>query len=168
MSASRAPLRSEQRADERPLDERTADILAHIQSGDEDEDRFAIPPDAIPEGTSYEWKRFSTFGKEDPHYQANLARMGWTPVPADRHPAMLAPGSTQKTVEQDGMVLMERPAVLTKAVQDKEYRKAVGRVRDNEIQLGQAPANTAPRAKSSGDSLVKVRTSYEAPIAIPE
>ena len=46
------------------------------------EDMFYIPVDEIPEGSSYEWKRWSVNGQEDPFYIAQLREQGWEPVGA--------------------------------------------------------------------------------------
>lgn len=161
-------LRPDPRPEPRELDARTAAILDRIDANiDGEDDRYYVDPAEIPDETSYEWKRWSTLGKEDPAYHVNLTRMGWEPVPAERHPAMMPDTYTGKTIERDGMMLMERPKIITDKIQERDYRRARAQVRDNEAQLGQAPSNTAPR-DNKGTPLATVKKSYSAPIPIPE
>ena len=162
MSVDRPNPRPDLRLDPR-LDPAVQAILDKIELGqDEEEDKYYVDPAEIPDGMSYEWKRQSTFGKEDPSYQVNLARMGWTPVPADRHATMMPEGFSGKHVERDGMVLMERASVSTDAVRARDLRKARAQVRDNEVQLGQSPGITL------GPPKAQVKTSIHAPIPIPD
>src|SRR5258708_372956 len=56
------------------------------------DDPFYIPLDEIPEGSSYEWKRFSNAGLEDPFYIAQMRQQGWEPVDPKRHPNWVPPG----------------------------------------------------------------------------
>ena len=49
------------------------------------EDRFYFPVEQIHKGSSYEWKRYSTMGQEDPFYIAAMREQGWEPVDPKRH-----------------------------------------------------------------------------------
>ena len=104
--------------------------------------------------------------QEDPSYQVHLARMGWEPVPAGRHPEMMPAGTTSKTIERKGMVLMERPSEITNESRMISLRRARGQVRAKEEQLAAAPAGQFERSNKDA-SLVKVKKSYEA-MPIPE
>jgi hypothetical protein len=88
-----------------------------------------------------------------------LARQGWEVVPATRHPQMMPKGNWQ-TIERDGMMLMERPKVLTEDVHASNLKKARLQVRAKEAQLNQAPEGTFdrddPRVKPS------IKKSFEA------
>lgn len=100
-------VRPEQRADQRPEPPR---LTRHSRSLD----RFFIPPEIIPQGTSYEWKRMSVFGKEDTQHQVHLARNHWKPVPAGRHPELSGGvAGDERPIVIDGLILMERPKYLT-------------------------------------------------------
>jgi len=125
---------------------RAAAIREHL-GGDLDEgpDKFWIDPDDIPPGWSYEWKRRETLGKQDPAYQVALARKGWEPVPAQRHPSYMPEGDQHRIIEREGMVLMERPAEITAEVQALERRKANDQVGIKERQLGLTPEGQLPR-----------------------
>lgn len=139
---------------------RAAEISKHL-SGDVSEgaDRFYIDPHAIPDGWSYEWKRKTIWGKEDPAHEVELARKGWEAVPASRHPEMMPKGNWQ-TIERDGMILMERPKVITDNVHNANLKNARLQVRAKEAQLTQAPDGTFER----DDPRVKptIKKSFEA------
>jgi hypothetical protein len=124
---------------------RTAEIRGHRGGNDLDEmDRFHIDSRDVPDGWSYEWKRKTLLGKEDPAYQVELARGGWEPVPADRHPETMPTGK-YATIERDGMILMERPKELTDEARQVELRRARNQVRAKEQQLSNAPDGTMTR-----------------------
>ena len=157
-----AETRDEMRAGQREDDpraraeRRAAEIRKHLK-GDSSEgaDRFYIDPSIIPDGWSYEWKRKTIWGKEDPAHEVELARQGWEVVPATRHPQMMPKGNWQ-TIERDGMMLMERPKVLTDDVHASNLKKARLQVRAKEAQLNQAPEGTFDREKPS------IKKSFEA------
>ena len=76
-------------------------------------DEFHIDKDLQPDGWNYEWRRLSVAGKEDGFYQVDLARRGWRPVPAARHPELMPIGYRGANIEKKGLLLMERPEILT-------------------------------------------------------
>lgn len=82
-------------------------------------DRFFIDATAIPQGTSYEWKRRTLMGVEDTSNAVFFREMGWMPVPADRHPD-LARSSKDGLIEVDGMLLMERPQAKTDKSKERQ------------------------------------------------
>jgi hypothetical protein len=145
---------------------RAAEIRNHIGGLDEGTDEFYIPLEAIPEGWTYEWKRRSVLGQEDAAHQVALARLGWEPVPASRHPSFMPDGGKHAVIERKGMILMERPVEITNEARAVELRRARLQVRQKEEQLTAAPAGQFERANKS-DSLVKVGRSYES-IPVPE
>ncbi len=168
-----APSRPEMRPTMREEDpraraaRRAAELRDH-RNGDMDEgvDEFYIDPSDIPEGWSYEWKRRTVLGAEDPAYQVALARAGWEPVPTSRHPSYMPMGGDYPFIERKGMILMERPLEITDEARNAELRKARMQVRQKEAQLNSAESGHFERANKD-QSLVKVRKSYEA-IPIPE
>lgn len=167
-----AEVRKEMRPPMREEDPRTraarraAEIRNHIGNLDEGTDEFYVPPEEIPDGWTYEWKRKSVFGKEDPAHQVQLARMGWEAVPASRHPSMMPDSGGYNTIERKGMILMERPAEVTQEARIAEMRRARLQVRQKEEQLNSAPSGQFERANKE-NSLVKVKKSYEA-VPIPK
>lgn len=168
-----APARPEMRPTMREEDpraraaRRAAELRDH-HNGDMDDgvDEFYIDPADIPEGWSYEWKRRTVLGAEDPAYQVALARAGWEPVPTSRHPSYMPMGGDYPFIERKGMILMERPMEITDDARNAELRKARLQVRQKEAQLNSAEGGQFERTNKD-QSLVKMRKSYEA-MPIPD
>ena len=145
---------------------RAAEIKANRGDVDLDSiDEFYIDASIIPEGWSYEWKRHTLLGREDPSYQVSLARAGWEAVPAGRHPEMMPLHSKASIIERKGMILMERPLTLTNEARDVELRRARMQVRAKEQQLASTPDGTMTRDHARVRPNVK--KSFE-PIPVPE
>lgn len=109
------------------------------------EDQFFIPIEEIPEGSSYEWKRWSVSGQTDPFYIAQMREQGWEPVNPQRHPNWVPPGYNEPHIIKGGMILMERPEELTKEAQ-KELRLLSGQqVKEAEQRLGLTPKGELSR-----------------------
>lgn len=141
---------------------RAAELRDHnLGSMDDAPDDFYIPPSDIPDGWTYEWKRKTLLGQEDPAYQVQLAQKGWEPVDSRRHPSYMPVGYTGRTIERKGMILMERPLEITEEARNFELRKARNQVRQKEAQLSGAPEGQFDR-NNKDSSLVKVKKSYEA------
>jgi hypothetical protein len=147
---------------------RTLELRGHFTGGvlDEGADEFYINPAIIPEGWSYEWKLYSILNEEQSSYQVSLARTGWEPVPADRHPELMPRGTKEKTVMRRGMQLMERPLEITMEAKQIEREKARRQVRIKEDQLTAAPPGQFGR-DNKGVSLAHLGKSYEA-MPVPE
>lgn len=123
---SRAPMRAPLRQDI-PTDRAVAyrrDGTPVWRHGAASEDRLHIDPSLIPEGWTWEWKRFTVYNAPDPAYQAALARDGWEPVLAENYPGVFMPVDYKGPVIVDGLMLMERPSVLTEEARAEEKRKA--------------------------------------------
>jgi len=145
---------------------RAEEIRKHIGDLDEGVDDFYVDPDKIPEGWTYEWKRHTVLGQEDPTYQVAMRRVGWMPVPAARHPEMMPVGHKDEAILRKGMILMERPEEITQEVRSIDKKRARDQVRAKEQQLSDAPAGQFER-KNKDSSLAKLKKSYEA-VPIPE
>ena len=104
-------------------------------------------------------------GQEDPAYQVSIARKGWEPVPASRHPSMMPDGNKYQIIERKGMILMERPLEITEEAQRAERRRAQLQVRQKEEQLNAAPQGQFERNNKDAP-LARVKKGYS-PIAIP-
>jgi hypothetical protein len=126
---------------------------------DEYRDRLWAPEP--PEGWEYEWKVVSIMNAEDPKSIAENIRQGWEAVPRDRHPEMMPVGFPGNTIEEGGLILMERPKVLCEEARERHMRESRGLVRTKEMQLGAAPQGTFDR---SGKGVSK----QYAPITIPD
>lgn len=142
---------------------RAAEIRGHLGNMDEGVDKFRTPP--APPGWEYEWKRRLLLGQEDPSYQVELARMGWEPVPTYRHPEMMPMQGNHPTIERDGMILMQRPSVISDEARAMELSRARNQVRVKEQQLNATPDGTLTRDHPSARPQIK--KGYE-PIPVPE
>ncbi len=145
---------------------RAAQLMESVDFEDTAHDEFAAPP--APDGWTYEYKRDSVLGAKDPSYEVELAKMGWEAVPIERHPELMPIGFAGKRIEKKGMVLMERPKEITDMVRRRDQREATSRVQTIQDNLRGVKPGQFDRQQSNGESLVKVRTSIEPPMAIPE
>lgn len=141
---------------------RAAAIREHIGDLDEGTDEFYIPPSIVPEGWNYEWKRHMIWNQEDPAYTVQLAREGWEPVPASRHPEMMPKTWTESTIMRKGMVLMERPSEISEEIRRIELKRARQQVRIKEQQIAGTPDGTLTR----DDPRVRpnIKKSFDMPI----
>jgi hypothetical protein len=144
---------------------RAAELRGHLGGMDTGSDDFFVPAEYVPDGWSYEWKRKTNVGMEDPAYQVQLALRGWEPVPASRHPNMMPDDNKYQLVERKGMVLMERPLEITDEARRLEYMAAKNQIRQKEAQLASAPEGTLTRDHAQVKP--KISKGYEA-IPIPK
>jgi len=142
---------------------RAAELREHGSLNDDGVDEFYIDPRIIPDGWSYEYKRYTVLGAQDPSYQVSLALKGWEAVPAKPHPELMPDNYTGMTIERKGMILMERPAEITNEAKAREFRKAREQVGSKEAQLKGMPAG--PNSPFEPNS--KIARSYET-IAVPK
>ena len=127
---------------------RTAELRGHLGAMDEGTDEFFVDPNMVPEGWTYEWKRYLLLGAEDPSYNVSLAREGWEAVPVSRdsrHRAMMPLNWQGSHIERKGLILMERPTEIVEEVRAAERRKARDQVRAKEAQLSGTPDGTLTR-----------------------
>jgi hypothetical protein len=108
-------------------------------------DEFYIPIEEIPEGLSYEWKRFSVYGQQDPFYLAQMREQGWDPVPPSRHPNWLPPGYNEPHIIKGGQILMDRPIELTEQARAEAFFEANKQIREAEQRLGKSAPGEGPR-----------------------
>ena len=90
-----------------------------------------------------------------------LARNGWEAVPLNRHPDMMPHGWKGETIEVEGLVLMERPSVLTQEDRAMEARNAREAVAIKEAQLREG------RSGDLGKREVQRFSKSTSPINIP-
>lgn len=154
----RAPMREEDPRSRAAR--RAAELMGHIPDETEVHDSFAAPPP--PDGWTYEWKAIEVLGKEIDGKESKIAQTGWERVPADRHPEMMPRNYKGAEIKKDGMVLVERPKVITDMMRDRELKDARLAMRNNQEKLG-----IAPKAFADGNTLVDIKKSYS-PMAIPQ
>lgn len=143
---------------------RTAQLRDHLGDLDEGVDKFYVPPEDVPDGWEYEWKRLSVYGKEDPGYQVQTARTGWEAVPVSRHPNYMPASGGHKIIERDGLILMERPKEISDEVRRIERRKANAQMRQKEEQLNATPEGHLPRDEDPRTRAVLKKTYEHVPI----
>lgn len=112
---------------------RLREIRENIPDGGALRDKFWAPQ--APEGWTYEWKVRTVMNEEMSSYIVELARNGWEAVPLSRYPEMMPSGWSGQTIEVEGLVLMERPSVLTEEDRAIEARNAREAVMTKEAQL---------------------------------
>lgn len=126
-------------------------------------DEFLLPD--APEGWTYEWKRKTLLGAEDPTHMVELYQAGWEPVPVNRHPEWMPVGwDGSSTIERKGMILMERPTEIVEESRRRHDFMARKQVRDKEAQIAGAPDGTMTR--DHAQVRPQIKKGYEA-IPIP-
>ena len=138
---------------------RLRELRESMPEGGSNRDKFWAP--SPPEGWDYQWKTKTVMGEEQSSYIVELSRNGWEPVPLSRYPDMMPIGWKGETIEVEGLVLMERPKILTLEARQIESSEARSAVLTKEAQL---------RSGKSGDlgqREVHRFSKSRAPIAIP-
>jgi hypothetical protein len=124
---------------------RIEELRANTRVQEDRANEFDIPMDWVPEGWSYEWKRTHTTGKEDVDNMMTVHEAGWSPVPVDRHPELMPVGYKGANIAKKGLMLMERPLLLTEAANQRTQREYAKVLADKRESLGETPAGTMPR-----------------------
>jgi hypothetical protein len=117
------------------------------RKGLQHDDPFYIPLDEIPEGLSYEWKRFSVAGQEDPFYLAQMRAQGWEPVDPKMHPNWVPPDYTAPNIIKGGQILMERPIELTNEARAELDALANQQMREVRARVGKSEPGELERVK---------------------
>lgn len=99
-------------------------------------DIFHVDPRIIPEGWDYQWNPYTVLGETQAASQVAMAEAGWRPVPAERHPGMFMIDGTKGPIIRDGLMLEERPMILTEEARAEERKKARDQHRDAKETLG--------------------------------
>ena len=113
------------------------------------ENPFDLPMDEIPEGSNYEWKRWSVSGQHDPFYIASMRSQGWEPVDPKRHPNWVPPGYNEPHIIKDGQILMERPMELTLEARKELRQMSKKQVVEAEQRLGMTAKKLSGDANDS-------------------
>lgn len=145
-NADRSPVHNTAATDARPPSHEAAHASPRVRTRQSaataQANPFDIPKDEIPEGSSYEWKRYSVSGQSadhDPFYLASMRRQGWEPVDPKRHPNWVPPGYDKPNIIRDGQILMERPIELTNEARQEQRQLARQQMREAQERLGMAP-----------------------------
>src|SRR5690242_17941086 len=96
--------------------------------GEESPDRLGIAPELVPEGMSLQWVTDSVYGQQVPQHRARFEKRGWTPVHQEdfdgAFDGMFMARGAPGEIKVDGMVLMARPAEMTRKATLDDRRKA--------------------------------------------
>lgn len=134
--------------------------LSRKRKGTTTSDKFFIPPDQIPDGWSYEWKRHTLYNQEDPSYTVEQYEQGWRPVPVSRHPQFMPVGHKGAEILRDGLMLMERPIELTREAMAETDGTAKRQFRDKMAQL----QGEGPKFDGMERNKPQISTGYSAPL----
>jgi hypothetical protein len=107
--------------DSRSVHDRDAEIRQRLQMDYPDD--FYIDLSKKPHDVDYLRIRVSCLGQPDPHRMPTMAMKGWTPVPAERHPELLA--NSQGFCEHKGLILCERPKAYSQIEWESHHRRAL-------------------------------------------
>ena len=89
--------------------------------------RTYVNPDRIPKGTTYAWLAETVLNEPQGDNITMKMVRGWSPVPAERHPEMVAPplpgyeGARATVIRLGGLMLFEKP---TRDVRDEQRELA--------------------------------------------
>jgi hypothetical protein len=140
---------------------RANEILASLGDNiDVVNDDFYIDPASIPEGWDYNWKRYDVLGQSQTIYLNGLRQTGWDFVPSSRHPEKVGPDYKDSAIVIRGMVLMERPKIISDRIKSAYDSAARDQMRAKERQLNDAPPGTNERVGTLAGQQV-IRKSWE-------
>jgi len=80
-----------------------------------------VPKSEIPKGVVYRWVREYIQGEPDDNNVEQRLRNGWTPVPADRHPTLVAPPLPGRTQENHGVI--RRGGLILCQMSEAEFKE---------------------------------------------
>jgi hypothetical protein len=165
MRAEQRPAMREESSRDRAA-RRASEILGHMPDDNDAADKFRVDPVDVPDGFTYEWKRHTTLGAQDPSYQVSLSQYGWEPVPVSRHPQFMPSGWKGQMIEREGMVLYERPAAITEKIRERDRREAMAPIQGMKEKLSGVPQGQFARVDGEGRPTAKVAKAYS-PVDIP-
>lgn len=114
---------------------------------DESPDRLGIDPSLVPDGMSLQWVTDSVYGQPVPQHRARFEKRGWTPVHQEdfdkAFDGLFMPRGAEGEIKVDGMVLMARPAEMTRKAALDDRRKAQDVIRIKEQALRGGDINTS-------------------------
>ena len=151
---------------------REEEILSGGLNFSDSQDEFYIDPKDIPEGWSYEWKRYSVLNEIQTNHLSALMANGWAYVTPEAYPKI---PPTSGLVIQRGNVLMERPLAITQKFIERDKRLAQLQVDTKAAQIeGSARAKIGSEydVTNKGDPIrargvAGAKKTY-APIPVPE
>lgn len=132
------------------------------------EDQFAVPDHWKEEGWSYQWNRQSVYGKEDRAEMLRMQDNGWRPVPASR----FGTDEDGDYIARDGLILMERPAALTRAAEEEELKKAEAQYTNSfssvDSDLKQTVMSRTMKKRIRKEARIEIRPEMQSGGSIPD
>jgi hypothetical protein len=112
-------------------------------------DPFKIPDDLKEQDWDYQWIRTSTYGQEDVSNQVNMGENGWRPIQADRPNwrGRFMPADYKGVIVKDGLMLVERPMLLTEQAKAEHHRDTSALTRQQREQFGLSLPNGFEKAR---------------------
>jgi len=100
-------------------------------------DPFQFAEGEIPDKMSYQWIAVSVHNNNDlvPLHTAQWFENGWRPVPASRHPGRFMSAEKTGAIVRDGLMLVERPEVLTREAREEDLSKAKQQISDRNAEF---------------------------------
>jgi hypothetical protein len=116
---TKAPARGEVRG-------RDGQVLTRNRNSASAINQYYIPDRLKEDGWSLQWIRQSCYNKEDRSNLSSYSENGWSPVPGDR-PGFkeLFGAASGEAIIRDGLMLVERPAELTRQAKEEEHMEAL-------------------------------------------
>lgn len=111
------------------------EVLTRKRTGHHDPFQFA--EGEIPAGMSYQWIAVSVHNNNDlvPLHTTQWMENGWRPVPASRHPGRFMAAEKQGSIVREGLMLVERPAVLTREAHEEDVAIARRQISDRNAEF---------------------------------
>src|SRR4030095_8277920 len=105
---------------------------------DNTEDQFHIPDELKETGWDYQWNVKSVTGEEQVSTQIRDMENGWRPIMSDRDgfAGRFMPEGHKGAIERGGLVLCERPMVLTEEARREDRLNAKNQRHENRRRFG--------------------------------
>jgi len=143
--------------------------LINEDHAEDEPDRLKVPKHIVPDGMEYQWITDKVFGQTFGQRRGTFEMKGWEAVPASRHDGLFTPRGYEGEIEIDGLVLMERPKVLSDRARAATDRRAREVVQTKEMQLkgGNLSGVTLDPQHPNAVGHNRINKSYER-IQVPE
>lgn len=131
-----------------------------------DQNPFEIPAHLMDPEYTYEWKRYSVYGKQDTVHQVSLAENGWRPVnvePSSPFAGYYMPADYKGAIIREDLMLMERPKGLTNMVREQERQRAVDQIRASQQRYTSKQGVETPKGFTTANPNVpsRIDTTYD-------
>lgn len=161
----RPPIREE--TPHERLARRTAELRDVASTITDVSDEFHIDIETVPEGWTWEWKTEEVAGMSFASRMMEFRRTGWEEVRTRVRPDMMPLGTPgDEPIRRKGMILMERPKVITQEFEYRQKRDAQNQVRIKEAEVHGGEAYT-DRDKGFENRSAGIKHGWERGIQLP-